>query len=74
MRLINLCGSQTLDGWIGEVVGEADGWPLVFGMFAETLARHHDWDRGLGDQVVGERAKNDAGFMLVCDCKSGNRS
>lgn len=67
MRLINFCSSQTLDGWIGEVVGEADGWPLVFGVFAETLARHHDWDRGLGDQVVGEGAKNDAGFMLVDD-------
>ena len=74
MRLINLCGSQTLDGWIGEVVGEADGWPLVFGVFAKTLARHHDWDRGFGDQIVGEGAKNDAGSTLVGDFRSGDRS
>lgn len=74
MRLINLCGSQTLDSWIGEIVGETDGWPLVFGVFAETFARNHDWDRGLGDQVVGEGAKNDAGFKLVGDFISGDRS
>jgi hypothetical protein len=74
LRLINLCGSQALDGWVREVVGEADGWPLVFGVFAETLTRHHDWHRGLGDQVVGEGAKNDAGVMLVSGFGSGDRS
>ena len=60
LSLINLCGSQALDRWVGEVVGEADIWTLVLGVLPETFSCHHDWDGGLGDKVVGEGAKNDA--------------
>ena len=58
--LINLCGSQALDRWVGEVVGEADIWTLILSVLPETFSCHHDWDGGLGDKVVGEGAKNDA--------------
>lgn len=60
MVLINLCRSQALYRWIGEVVGEANIWTLILSVLAETFSCHHDWDGGLGDKVVGEGAKNDA--------------
>ncbi len=58
--LINLCGSQALDRWVGKIVGQADSWTLVLGVLAKTFSCHHDWDRGFSDKVVGEGAKNDS--------------
>jgi hypothetical protein len=60
MLLIDLCGSKALDRWVREVVGETDGWTLVFRMLAEPFPCHHNWNRGFGDEVVGEGAKNNA--------------
>lgn len=29
-------------------------------MLTETLSCHHNWDRGFGDEIVGEGTKNNA--------------
>lgn len=70
-RLVDPSSIQGSDliGGVGEVVGEAKvcgGFVFALSMFAEFLSGYHDGDRGLGDQVIGERAKNDTIITLVC--------
>ena len=67
MHLIDFCCCYAPDSpsRAGEIVGQANIWTFVFGVFAKTFASYHDWDGGFGDDVVGEGAENDTVFKLV---------
>lgn len=58
MHLVDLRSSQAFGSWVREIVRETDRWTLIFGVLFETLSCNHNRDRGLGDKVIREGAKD----------------